>query len=95
MIDTSHTAGIRTVAPMDVRQDRYSWTAQDMIKIDIISNKTNRSLALIKTANSYPYLHAKTGNIYPYKRELFAVFYIKKLRTIFTSKMLLEQCKIH
>jgi hypothetical protein len=63
---------------MDMRRERYPWITQDIIKFDIISNKTNRSLALIKAANSYPYLHAKTRNIYPYKR----VFYIKKLRTI-------------
>jgi hypothetical protein len=67
MIDTSCTAGIQTVAPSDMRRKHYPWTTQDMLNIEIISNKTNRSLDLIKTMNSYPYLHAQTGNIYPYK----------------------------
>jgi hypothetical protein len=49
MIDTSHTAGIQTLPPSDVRREHYPWTTQVILKIEIISHISNRSLDLIKT----------------------------------------------
>jgi hypothetical protein len=64
MVDTSPTPGIRSHAPSDVRRDRYYWTTEDMLKNGSNLKQNQQIAGLNKTANSYPFLHAKTGNVY-------------------------------